>query len=182
MGLSSIVLAGQAAGTVIGASSQYQAGAEEQKLAKYNAQVLEYQAQSAEKQGQADVAAARRQREQVIASQRVGFAAGNVDVNSGTAFQVQQDTAEQAEYDIARLKNNAALSAWGFRQEAANQKYKGKMAKHAGTYNAIGTLLGGAGEYYQLKNALEPPDSAPPKSKSSGSSKAQYPKGGYAPW
>jgi hypothetical protein len=52
-------------------------------------------------------------------TQKVGYAASNVDPTSGTAAAVQADSAALTELDAQTVKNNAARDAWGFKLQRA---------------------------------------------------------------
>lgn len=56
---------------------------------------------------------ARMQGTQMVAAQRFGYANSGIDEKTGTAAQVQGNTAAAAELDAQTIKNNAAREAWG---------------------------------------------------------------------
>jgi hypothetical protein len=78
-------------------------------------------------------------------TQKVGYAASNVDPTSGTAAAVQADSAAMTELDAQTVKNNAAREAWGFRlqgvQGGKNLQTKLGSVQRA-QYGSIATGLG----------------------------------------
>jgi hypothetical protein len=92
----------------------------------------------------------------LIQQQRTGFAAGNVDINSGTAAQLQRNTQAQGNMDLMTLRANAAREAWGYQvQQGALATNEGTQLTNANNaelgvfFNAFGSLAGaiaGGGE------------------------------------
>ncbi len=85
---------------------------------------------------------------QAIGTQRTALAANGVDVNSGSASQLQDDTAMLGELDALTIQNNAAREAYGYRVQATqdldNSVQVVKNAKNSG----IGSILGGVGSAF----------------------------------
>lgn len=106
-----------------------------------------------------DVAAGQRLtagREEVGAD-RASFGAQGVSVDSGSAADVQANTARFSALDAMTMRNNAARKAWGYQVEAQNYTEQGILAKLGGENTAeglrsqaVGTLLTGASEMYDL--------------------------------
>lgn len=129
---------------VLGAVSSYEQGKYLNKVAKVNAGISERAGRDAVKRGNIDADEQRQQTGQVLGAQRTAFAANGVDVNSGSAGQVQNDTAALGELDALTLVNNAAREAYGYQVQAMDQRQQGKLAKYQGKMDAIGSILGGA--------------------------------------
>lgn len=134
-----------AGGTALSAYAQVQAGQTNQKLADFNADQLDAQAVAATQEG--DTAAARRKTEAslLVGSQRAAFSGQGIDINDGSAVDVTYDTLTARDNDVAQIKTNAALKAWGYRSEARLAHWQGQMAHRAGNLNAAGTVLTGVG-------------------------------------
>jgi hypothetical protein len=155
---------------------QRQVSESEAGLADYNAQVAELQALDAVERGAEEESRFRTQIRGAIAAQRVGFAAGNIDVSYGSAVDVQADAAYLGELDALTIRTNAAREAWGYnvqgedlrrraqilRQEGRNleemgrigadaTRTQGQAAASASYYGAAGTLLGGGASLLQLR-------------------------------
>ncbi len=90
-----------------------------------------------------------------IGTQRAGFAANGVDVNSGSAANVQDDTAALGELDALTISNNAAKEAWGYQTQAQQSLLAAKNAKKSAQSSMFGSLLSagaqGARAYTSLK-------------------------------
>jgi len=133
-------------GALAGGEAEANAGKAENELWKYNAQALNYQAESAIERGRLDVADYRRDLAQVMGTQKANAAAQGIDVNTGSALEVRADTARQGEDDIERIRHGAKLEAWGYQQEATQAAYQGQLAKYAGKNKQKGSILGGAAD------------------------------------
>lgn len=105
----------------------------------------------------------------IKAKQRVGFASQGVQVDSGTAMEIQEQTAEIGAYDVTRIKNNAWREAFGYRQDASRSRFNARSARIGGASQrsaanaeANMTLLGGAinvgGLALMRKNAPKNPN------------------------
>jgi hypothetical protein len=68
---------------------------------------------------------ARQQGAEVVGEQRNAFASAGLDVNAGTAGQLQRSSEAYSELDAATARNNARREALGFRQ------YRGKLDDQA---------------------------------------------------
>jgi hypothetical protein len=141
------------AGTGFSAMASMRAGKAQKKLADYNAQVAEYQAADALARGRQAETRLRTDVKGVIGEQRAAFAASGVDINDidSTAVNVQANTAALGEMDALAIRLNAAREAWGFKSQAADYRYTGKLAKMQGTSAAIGTILTGGAQLAYAK-------------------------------
>ena len=132
-------------GGMMGAQNAKQQGAFQAAMAEQNAGYKEAAAQDAIKRGDVQADQYRRQVGQMIGSQRSGFAANGIDVNSGTAAEIQDDTAAFGEFDALTIANNAAREAWGYRVGADNDRMNARMAQSNAKGAAAGSILGGVG-------------------------------------
>ena len=121
-------------------------------LADYNAAVADVQAKDALERGAEEQSRFLVGVRGMIGTQRTGFAAGNIDVSSGSAVDVQADTAYLGALDAATIKTNAAREAWGLgmqgedlRRRAEIARKEGVMVAATGRANATSAYLGGAG-------------------------------------
>ena len=127
------VRAGQAAKE---AGKAQRASAEsEAQLAEYNAAVARIQSTDAEKRGAEAANRFRTQIKEVIASQRAGYAAGNIDVQYGSAVDVQDDARLLGELDMLTLRTNAAREAWGFDVQEQDLRRRAEIARKEGVYH-----------------------------------------------
>lgn len=133
-----------AMGTATKAVGGFQEGQDQRKYFNKQAQLADWQALDAEQRGKVEEKKMRRQTNQTIGSERVNAAAQGVDVNSGSALDVQADAAYLGELDALTIRKNAAKEAWGYRVQRDDLKHKGKVAQHKGTFGAFDTILSGA--------------------------------------
>lgn len=142
-------------GSGMSAAASIRAGNAENNLAKYNAQAAEnnakvqdFSAEDALQRGAVDETNHRLQTRQLIGKQRVTLAAQGQDLSSGSALDVQADTARQSEIDALTIRSNAAREAWGYRVAASNDRVQaqdqlvaGEIAKTKGRNAAFQTIL-----------------------------------------
>lgn len=138
-------------GTGLKAFGQVQAGNEQDKILHRNADIADAQAQDALTRGKINEKKMRRQTEQTIGSQRVNLAAQGVEINSGSALDTQADAAYLGELDAKTIQTNAKKEAWGYKTQADNLRYQGRVAKKEGDLGAFNTILGGAGSMLMAK-------------------------------
>jgi len=161
MGIETMValsLGGSLIGGGISAMGASQSASAQAASARYSAQVAENNRLIAEKNAAEARSVGVREAAQNdtktafrIGEQRVGYAAGNLDVNSGTPAAVQEST-----YDIGRLDSmiiieNALKRASGYESQADNFEAESRLsymradnAETAGRYAVASSLIGGA--------------------------------------
>lgn len=137
MGASSFISANNQAGAA------EMSGAFTKQQSEFNAQMADLQAADAIRRGDKDATTLKKGAKQLIGSQRAGLAAQGIDVNSGSAADVQADTAGSAEVDALTIKNNAWREAFGYKVQALDARTKGNFAELAGRNEAKNTLLTG---------------------------------------
>lgn len=140
-----------ALGTGLSAYGKMRSGQETKQIYDANAGIADWQAQDALERGAVEEKRLRRRTEQVIGSQRTGLAAQGVDVNRGSALDVQADAAYLGELDALTIKNNAAKEAWGYKVQASDYRYRGKAAQREGMFGAFQTILGSTGSMLLAK-------------------------------
>lgn len=142
-------------GSGFGATAQVRAGNSQSDLAEYNAKVADanarfedFSAKDALDRGYADETTHRLAVKRLIGAQRTSLAAQGQDLSSGTALELQQDTAMQGEKDALTVRANAARESWGYKKTAYNdrvqaedQRMRAKIAKQAGRNAGIQTIL-----------------------------------------
>ncbi len=105
----------------------------------FNASALDKQAADAVAIGQEQENLFRTQIEGVIGSQRTSYAGQNVDVNDGSAGEVQQDTAKQSELDALTIRLNAQREAWGYSQQATSERMQAASTRTLGALQVKNT-------------------------------------------
>lgn len=130
-----------AAGTAyqVDASNKATDAANEQ--AAENAKAADAQAKNVEQAGYVQEDRIRQRTRQMLASQRTGFAANNVDMSTGTPMDILGDTAVMGEQDALTVRANAAREAWGLKAQQVG--YQNEMSLNTATNKNrnTGTIL-----------------------------------------
>lgn len=152
----SLVAGGLQAGLgVIGSIKQ---GEAQKAQANYNASVAAANAQIAKNKAAMAGAAGTAQTEQASLETRAKVggivaaqAAGNIDINSGSALDVRSSAKQLGELNALTVRSNAARTAYGYQTEAASEtgqeslyRSEARNAMPAAELNAFGNVLGGA--------------------------------------
>lgn len=153
--VAAIPFALMAAQGVMGAKAANEAGAAQASADLQNAAYANASANDSIKRGAVEEDQQRLATTAAIGTQRAGFAANGVDVNSGTAANIQDDTAQMGEFDALTIRNNAAREAWGYRTQSENYRRSAATAQQSAKNNVFGSLLGagaqGALAYSKLR-------------------------------
>jgi hypothetical protein len=142
---------GQLIGGGIDAAGKIAGGKQDAATAETNRRLAEAQASDALLRGTIEESRYRRMIAQVAGAQKASFGNRNVTV-SGTALDILADTAMIGEEDALTIRNNAARTAWGYRNQASEASAWGANQKSNAYGAAAGTLLtSGAQAYGQWK-------------------------------
>jgi hypothetical protein len=136
----------QVGGAIASSIAQYYAGKTAKKIAEYNAKLSRMRGSMAIAQGEEEVTRHRMKVGGVIGAQRAGFAAQNILLDTGTAAEIEKQTAYWGEIDATTIRNNAALEAWGYEQQGMSFDMQGQQAMAQAKMSAFSTLVGGAGD------------------------------------
>lgn len=126
----------------IGAQQQAQAQA---NAANYNAAVARNAATFAREQGEVNAQANDRKTAAMIGRQRAAYAAGGLDVNSGSPLDIQADTADFGRLNSLTIRNNAERQAYGYQANANLDDASAKNYESAGDTALAGSLIGTVG-------------------------------------
>lgn len=149
-------------GSYYAASGQKTALKLQARMDEINAQIAESRARDALFRGERQEQAFRQDVAQLRSKQRVGMAAGNVDLGSETAAAVLTSTDVMSEIDATQIRANALREAWGMRTEATNLRSSARMSR--ATASGINPVLQAgttlltegarfAGQYDQFKQS-----------------------------
>jgi hypothetical protein len=144
--------------SALGAIGQGEANS---KMAAYQAQVSANNAITAEQNANYATAAGEqratlqglkeRQQSQAVTA---GLSASGIDVNTGSPAQVRESQAELGQEDVETVRQQAALTAYGYRTQATGftaqqqlQQSEASYAPIAGFTTAAGDLLTGAAKF-----------------------------------
>lgn len=117
----------QGVGAMVSANAQSQA-------ATYNEQVQQRNAQAALSQGTAQAQEQQRQSEEALGRIRASYGAAGIEM-SGDALGVYQDSATQANYDIAKVHYNSQVRATGYEDQATLDGMQAKADSTAGIFD-----------------------------------------------
>lgn len=127
-----------------GQAAQYAAQAKANEysamVADNNAAIAEMQAKDAVIRGEQKKQDLAREVGQVRGTGRTAYAAGNVQVGSGSAMDWEQDLSAQATRERIAIDRNTDLEQWGFKVQAQNERNQAGLAR-VGAANA--TAAGG---------------------------------------
>ncbi len=113
------------------------------KIAEQNRQMAQMAAESAFRQGEAQIASLTYQAGQVKAQQRAAFGANGVRIGVGSTAEVTASTDTMKRLDVLNVRMSALNSAWGYKQEAYRQEgLKGAYGAVAKNAMAIGLSNG----------------------------------------
>lgn len=146
MALPLISLATTVAGGVFSAVGAYNQNEAASKAASYNAAVANNAATFARQQGEIKAQASDRQTAALLGRQKAAYAAGNLDVNSGSPLDIQADTARFGRLNSLTIRNNAAREAWGYQAGANLDTAESQGYAQAAPMAAAGSLIGTAGD------------------------------------
>lgn len=154
--IGAVALGATALGGLVSAGGSLMQGAAQKKMYDYQAGVAQinkkialqnsdYAKQVGEVQAQQSGMKSRFQAGQIKTAQ----AASNLDVNSGSAKDVQESQAELGQHDQAIIRSDAAKKAYGYQVEATQQTaqsqidtFAGKNSQTAGEIGAVSSILG----------------------------------------
>lgn len=134
-----------AAGKLFGGLSASNAAKYQAAVAQNNAIIARQNAEYATQAGQAEAEKSSMRGAANLASIKTGQAASGINVNTGSAVDVQESAREVNKLDTDTTLNNAALKAYGYRTQATGFEAETKLDKSAATSDLIGGGLGAAG-------------------------------------
>jgi hypothetical protein len=113
---------------------------------KTNVEALTWDASMADAQATDAVARGKEQEtvfrqgiRRMIGGQRASFGASGVEVGTGSAADVQADTAYWGEIDALTIRTNAAREAWGYQVTAADYRRQATSTRRLGALEAKNT-------------------------------------------
>lgn len=137
--------------------SAVQQGREAKAAGNFNAREAENNATRLRNQGTQEENALRRRNAELVSRQRARQGAANININSGSALQVQEDAKLFGEIDALRLRDNFAREADAMDRGASLTRTQGNAAASAANIGAFSTVLSTAGtvagKWYTPKSA-----------------------------
>ena len=119
-------------------------GAYQKQAYNTNARFSDIQAEDAIRRGETEAQKHQRDVKKLVGAQRAALAAQGMDLESGSALDIQLDTATQGAEDAMTIRNNAWRESWGYKVQALNYRTEGEMAAIAAKSTSRQTLFTGA--------------------------------------
>ncbi len=138
---------GQAVGQFV--DSQRQAGAIDTSV-DFNTRLAALQANDAIRRGNVSAQQAMAQTKGVVGRARAGLAASGVQLDSGSAAQIQEQDSTIGALDAQIIRNNAAREAWGITTENTLTGLGQKQRANAERAQSYATLATGAARTYGI--------------------------------
>jgi hypothetical protein len=113
----------------------------QEQLGERNAEIGRRQASQERQIGNIDEERHLRKVRQLLGSQRAQQAANGLDINSGSALDLQAETAGFGGADAATIRSNSLRRAWGLEVGAVNDLNSGRAAAAESRNAATGTLI-----------------------------------------
>ncbi|MEG3641096.1 hypothetical protein [Magnetococcus sp. PR-3] len=117
----------------------------QQQVANNNATLAQMNAQDALDRGRLAKQNKRLQNRALAGKQRAMLGASGVELESGSALEMQVDSAEMAEMDLLQIEANAQREAWRHSVHAGHERAQGELAMMAGANNATQSFMQGMG-------------------------------------
>lgn len=115
----------------------------QQQQISFNKKIAKINAEDAITRGEGAVDVYKKQAAQVQGAQKAALAAQGIEIDSGSAAQIQYETEKQMITDVKTIKNNAWREAWGYKVEAINLSTESDLIGLSAKNRATSTLLKG---------------------------------------
>ena len=125
--------------------AKQQQGRHANQVANYNARALENEAKQTRVRGVEEERLSRQRTAQLISKQRAQLGAASVEIDTGSALNIQEDVELLGEADAFRLKSNFERKAKSLEEQARITRFGGRAKLAAGEAAFTGSLLGAGG-------------------------------------
>ena len=123
-----------------------QMGEYQNDVARYNARQTENEATRVRQKGTEEEIKQRNKVEQLVSRQRATLASSGVDINTGSAADLQEDALVMGEADALRIRSNYMDQAESMETQAELTREQGRMAERAGDNAFYTSILTGGGQ------------------------------------
>lgn len=134
-----------AVGTIMGGVSTAAAADYNAQVAQNNAQIAQQNAAYSMAAGQAKTETQGLQEAETLGAIKTSQAASGIDVNTGSALDVQKGQREKGLLDQQTVLNNAELQAYGYQTQAAGFQSQAALDQAEAAQAPIGAAIGAAG-------------------------------------
>ena len=148
------LLALAAAGSAIEMGAEIASGENAYRQAKRNREVAQADARQEIQRGKYQALEIRREGRAIAGRQRVGQAAGGVDVQQGTAAEIIANTDILSAEDAARARNNALLRSFSIKEASDREVQAAKLGRRASYLNAAATGITSGVDLYRNSGSL----------------------------
>ena len=138
-----------AAGSLISAKGQLDAGDAARRAGNAEGDLLEKNANRVEEMGKYTAFRHNMKVKKVLGAGRAAYAASGVTM-SGSAMDVMRESAVEGERDRLTILYNATVKADTMRDQADIARYRGEAAQAAAQYGAASSIFGGIGKTFGL--------------------------------
>ena len=114
-----------------------------ESMARVNQRFAERQAGDALERGEENARTAIRRSDQARGTQRASMAGQGIVLDSGSAMDIQNETAVAGARDAARIRQNTQLEAWGIRTNSAQAVNQSRMQAEGMRNESRSTLITG---------------------------------------
>ena len=115
----------------------------QESVYRSNERMAEVQAADAISRGEKEAKKTLQNTRVLVGAQRAAMAAQGLDLESGSALDIQQETAGIGAMDALDIKNNAWREAWGYKVQANQYGQQAAFTKITGKNQSRTTLLTG---------------------------------------
>lgn len=143
--IATVSLISTVASAGMSAFSAYQSGQYQSAVARNNAMIAQQRADAARMQGLVEAQQQDYKTRAVLGQELAQQGASGIDISGRSAEDVRASTAMLGRLDALTKRNNAEREAYGFEIKKADYLADAEAKSSAGTMNAIGSLIGGAG-------------------------------------
>jgi len=143
-----------AAGALMGGIAQGNAASYQAQVAKNNAIIANQNAAYATEAGETQAAATSLKGAATAGKIKASQAANNIDVNTGSAVNVQQSQREVSKLDTETVLSNAELQAYGYRAAATNYQATAGLEEMEATEAPIGGALSATGNLLSSASSI----------------------------
>ena len=134
-----------AAGAVTGGISKAESASYQAQIARNNAVISQQNASRSASAGAAQTEQAGLAARNKLAEVRASEAANGLDVNAGSAADVQVGEHEMGDLNARTVSNNSALQTYGYSAQAGDYQAQANMDQAEVGYDIAGGVLSGAG-------------------------------------
>lgn len=143
-----------AGGAVLGGIAAGNAANYQAKVAENNAQIASQNADYAREVGGTKAEQAGLRAAEQGGAVKTALAANNVDVNSGSALDVEAGTAQKGVLDEETTVNNAELTAYGYTGQETGFEAQAGLDKAQAEQAPIGAAIGATGSFLSNSSAV----------------------------